>query len=160
MQTRKPNARLVFSDAMPGAADCQVQPAHPRPPLPASLSLQSRIALIITDRCSYSKSTVKFPVLVEAQTILGSPSLLAGGSEPTVDFVSDLSSRLLRRCASRNDNRLRRHCEPTGRRCAPPEDGLREAISVVEWRKSLFATHYELYSSVSSSDSSYSSVSS
>jgi len=36
-------------------------------------------------------------------------------------------SRLLRRCAHRNDCTVC-HCEPTGRRSAPPEDRLRDAI--------------------------------
>src|SRR5207249_3916210 len=45
--------------------------------------------------------------------------------------------RLLRRCASRNDNPYRCHCEPTGRCSAPPEDRLREAISMLSCGASL-----------------------
>jgi hypothetical protein len=47
---------------------------------------------------------------------------------------SSLTSRVLRRCASRNDKLLPCHCEPTGPACSRPEDKLREAISVVQAR--------------------------
>ena len=149
MANPKPNARLVFSDAMPRAADCQARAAPSEAATPVSLSLQSSIEQIVADGCTCSKSAAKPPVLVETLAILGSAVAACWWSEPNrMTPLSGLSSRLLRRCASRNDNRLRRHCEF---RCPCERNAKQSQLSVAQ---ASVRDHYELYSSVSSPGSS------